>query len=340
MASGEMTEAEFTSFLAEVFAAAAHVSRDGALHYICMDWRHLHEALSAGKAIYSSFLNLCVWNKDNGGMGSLYRSKHELVLLFKVGTKPHTNNIELGRHGRNRTNVWEYAGVNTFRAGRLDELAMHPTVKPVALIADALKDTSKRMDVILDPFCGSGSMIMRRRRPVGEDMASKSIRDTLMWRCVVGNAIVEDQPSLGSRVQPLKRSPNSEQSSEPVEAFRIVDQTEMALKKRNDFETRFKKGQSGNPGGRPKGRKNNAGLLTDAFFKKIKIRDTQGVRSVPKIVAAAEVCLNNALKGDLRSFAKAMEIAEKLRALQAGPIHQEITRITRTIIDPKNPQTN
>jgi DNA modification methylase len=160
MGSGEMTEVEFTGFLTQVFRAAADVSRDGALHYICMDWRHLYEALSAGRAVYSSFLNLCVWNKDNGGMGSLYRSKHELVLLFKAGTKSHTNNVELGRHGRNRTNVWEYAGVNTFRTGRLDELAMHPTVKPVALIADAIKDASKRSSIILDPFCGSGSTLI------------------------------------------------------------------------------------------------------------------------------------------------------------------------------------
>jgi DNA modification methylase len=160
MASGEMTDVEFTGFLTQIFRAAADVSRDGALHYICMDWRHLYEALSAGRAVYSSFLNLCVWNKDNGGMGSLYRSKHELVLLFKVGTKSHTNNVELGRHGRNRTNVWEYAGVNTSRAGRLDELAMHPTVKPVALIADAIKDASKRSNIILDPFCGSGSTLI------------------------------------------------------------------------------------------------------------------------------------------------------------------------------------
>jgi DNA modification methylase len=160
MASGEMTEPEFTSFLTQVFRAAADVSRDGALHYICMDWRHLFEALSAGRAAYSSFLNLCVWNKDNGGMGSLYRSKHELVLVFKAGTKSHTNNVELGRHGRNRTNVWEYAGVNTFRTGRLDELSMHPTVKPVALIADAIKDASKRSNLVLDPFSGSGSTIV------------------------------------------------------------------------------------------------------------------------------------------------------------------------------------
>jgi DNA modification methylase len=160
MASGEMTEGEFTNFLTQVLRAAVDVSRDGALHYICMDWRHLYEVLSAGRSVYSSFINLCVWNKDNGGMGSFYRSKHELILCFKAGTKSHTNNVELGRHGRNRTNVWEYAGVNTFRAGRLDELAMHPTVKPVALIADAIKDASRRSNIVLDPFCGSGSTLI------------------------------------------------------------------------------------------------------------------------------------------------------------------------------------
>jgi DNA modification methylase len=160
MASGEMTEGEFTDFLSQVFRAAADVSRDGALHYVCMDWRHLYEVLSAGRSVYSSFINLCVWNKDNGGMGSFYRSKHELILCFKAGTKSHTNNVELGRHGRNRTNVWEYAGVNTFRAGRLDELAMHPTIKPVALIADAIKDASRRSNIVLDPFCGSGSTLI------------------------------------------------------------------------------------------------------------------------------------------------------------------------------------
>ena len=160
MASGEMTEDEFTTFLKHAFQRMAEISRDGALHYICMDWRHLHETLSAGRAAYASLQNLCVWNKDNGGMGSLYRSKHELILLFKVGTAAHTNNIQLGRHGRNRNNVWDYAGVNTFKTNRLDELSMHPIVKPAALIADAIRDTSQRSDIVLDAFAGSGSTIL------------------------------------------------------------------------------------------------------------------------------------------------------------------------------------
>jgi DNA modification methylase len=160
MASGEMTEAEFIQFLSVTLGQAVEASRDGALHYVCMDWRHLLELLSAGREIYDGYLNLCVWNKNNGGMGSFYRSKHELVAVFKVGTAPHINNVELGRHGRNRTNVWDYPGVNTFRPGRIDELAMHPTVKPVALIADVIKDASRRSNLVLDPFAGSGSTII------------------------------------------------------------------------------------------------------------------------------------------------------------------------------------
>jgi DNA modification methylase len=160
MASGEMSESEFVLFLSTTLGLAVNSSRDGALHYIFMDWRHLFALLSAGRAIYDDFLNLCVWNKNNGGMGSFYRSKHELVAVFKVGTAPHINNVELGRHGRSRANVWDHAGVNSFRAGRLDELAMHPTVKPVALVTDVLKDASRRSDLVVDPFAGSGTTII------------------------------------------------------------------------------------------------------------------------------------------------------------------------------------
>lgn len=159
MASGEMSDDEFTAFLKTVLANLARHSLDGALHYVCMDWRHLFELLSAGRAVYAQLKNICVWNKDNGGMGSLYRSKHELVCVFKVGEAPHLNNIALGRYGRYRTNVWDYAGVNTLKSNRLDELAMHPTVKPVALVADAIRDCTRRGDLVLDAFAGSGTTI-------------------------------------------------------------------------------------------------------------------------------------------------------------------------------------
>src|SRR5579862_7998738 len=130
------------------------------LLYVFMDWRHVYEALTAPRALGLELLNLCVWNKTNGGMGSLYRSKHELVLVLRGGEGPHRNNVELGKHGRSRTNVWDYAGVNTFRSGRDAELVMHPTVKPVAMIADAIRDVTKRGDLVLDPFGGSGTILI------------------------------------------------------------------------------------------------------------------------------------------------------------------------------------
>ncbi|MCC6949788.1 MAG: ParB N-terminal domain-containing protein [Bradyrhizobiaceae bacterium] len=160
MASGEMSEAEFVSFLKATLGAAARVSRDGAVHFVCIDWRHMLELQTAGQEVYGALLNLCIWAKTNGGMGSLYRSQHELVFVFRVGDVPHRNNVELGRHGRNRTNVWSYAGVNTFRADRLKELAAHPTVKPVALVADAIRDVTRRGEIVLDPFAGSGTTLI------------------------------------------------------------------------------------------------------------------------------------------------------------------------------------
>lgn len=163
MASGEMSKTEFTSFLACIFSNAISVSVDGAIHFVCMDWRHVDEVLRAGTG-YSELKNLCVWNKDNAGMGSFYRSKHELVFVFKVGRAPHVNNIELGRHGRYRTNVWDYPGVNTGTNARRKDLELHPTVKPIALVADAIRDCSQRNDIVLDPFGGSGTTLIAAAR--------------------------------------------------------------------------------------------------------------------------------------------------------------------------------
>jgi DNA modification methylase len=173
MASGEMTPAEFEQFLKTVFANMAEASIDGAIHFLCMDWRHMTEVMGAAHGIYSELKNLCVWNKNNGGMGSFYRSKHELVFVYKVGTAPHINTVELGKNGRYRTNVWDYAGVNTWRVGRDADLEMHPTVKPTALVIDAIKDCSRRGEIVLDAFSGSGTTIIaahkcRRRARVIE----------------------------------------------------------------------------------------------------------------------------------------------------------------------------
>jgi DNA modification methylase len=156
MASGEMSEEEFTNFLKKVFHNLANFSADGSIHYICMDWRHMTELLAAGRDAYRELKNLCVWNKTNGGMGSFYRSQHELVFVFKNGRGAHANNIQLGTFGRNRTNVWTYKGINAFGDERERELAMHPTVKPVQLVGDAILDCSSRGDIVLDCFGGSG----------------------------------------------------------------------------------------------------------------------------------------------------------------------------------------
>ena len=160
MASGEMSEDEFTGFLQQSLGAMAGVCRDGAIAFVCMDWRHMRELLAAGRAVFTELKNLVVWNKTNGGMGAFYRSKHELIFVWKVGTAPHTNTFGLGETGRYRTNVWDYAGISSISATRAEELAMHPTVKPVALVADAIKDCSKRGEIVLDGFGGSGSTLI------------------------------------------------------------------------------------------------------------------------------------------------------------------------------------
>jgi len=158
MASGEMSEEEFQHFLSISFNLLKEFSTDGSLHYICMDWRHIKEIINAA-SIYDEFKNLCVWNKDNGGMGSLYRSKHELVFVFKKGKESHINNVELGSHGRYRTNVWDYPGVNSFGRDK-NNLKFHPTVKPVEMVKDAILDVTNRGDIVLDAFLGSGTTLI------------------------------------------------------------------------------------------------------------------------------------------------------------------------------------
>ncbi len=164
MASGEMSEAEFRSFLADTLGACATVSRDGAVHFVCMDWRHMDDVTSSVTGVYEELLNICVWNKSNAGMGSLYRSKHEMVFVYRVGDAAHANNVELGRHGRNRTNVWDYPSVNSMKGSRREDLALHPTVKPVAMVADAYQDVTKRGELVLDIFLGSGTSLIAAER--------------------------------------------------------------------------------------------------------------------------------------------------------------------------------
>lgn len=196
-ASGEMSEAEFTRFLVATLGNTARVMRDGAIAFVCMDWRHTSELLVAGRECFSELKNLVVWNKTNGGMGSFYRSKHELIFVFKQGEAPHTNSFGLGETGRYRTNVWDYAGISSVGSDRNEELAMHPTVKPVALIADAIRDCLKRGELVLDCFGGSGSTLVaaektgRRARLIEYDPL---YCDTIVrrWKNLTGKRAVHE----------------------------------------------------------------------------------------------------------------------------------------------------
>lgn len=191
LASGEMSRDEFTEFLSTTLGLAASCCTDGAIAFVCMDWRHMGELIEAGRSAFTEMKNLCVWNKTNGGMGTFYRSKHELVFVFKIGTAPHTNSFGLGDTGRYRTNVWDYAGISSLGGDRATELEMHPTVKPVALVADAIRDCSRRGEIVLDTFGGSGTTLIaaettgRRARIIELDPI---YCDTIIarWQALVG----------------------------------------------------------------------------------------------------------------------------------------------------------
>lgn len=160
MACGEMSSEEYTAFATSGLRNIANVCRDGAIVFVCIDWRHLDELSAAGHAAHFKLMNLIVWVKTNGGMGTFYRSRHELIFVFKFGKAAHVNTFGLGEGGRYRTNVWEYRGANAFGPTRHEDLASHPTVKPARMVADAIKDVSHRGDIVLDPFGGSGTTLI------------------------------------------------------------------------------------------------------------------------------------------------------------------------------------
>ncbi|MCA1495198.1 MULTISPECIES: DNA methyltransferase [unclassified Bradyrhizobium] len=195
MASGELSAAEFEAFLTRMLSHTAVFSVDGSLHYLCMDWRGLGPLLSAAGAIYTEMINLCIWNKRNGGMGSLYRSKHELVFIYKHGKAAHINNVQLGKHGRARTNVWDYPGSNSWANSPKSKLGLHPTPKPVALVADAIRDCTKEHDIVLDPFGGAGTTLIAaertRRRSRLIEIEPRYVDVTIRrWQHVTGKAAV------------------------------------------------------------------------------------------------------------------------------------------------------
>jgi DNA modification methylase len=207
MASGEMTEGEFVDFLtASMKAICAHTA-PGALIFACMDWRHMGEILAAGRASECELVNLCLWAKSNGGMGSFYRSRHELVFVFKNGSEAHLNNVQLGRFGRNRTNVWNYPGFDGFaRKGTDNAPVLHPTVKPIALVADAILDSTKRNDIILDPYIGSGTTVLAAertgRRCFGIEIDSPYVDTAIQrWERITGQKAQNTQGQTFAQVK-------------------------------------------------------------------------------------------------------------------------------------------
>ncbi len=208
MASGEMTPAEFTAFLRNSLELVASHAELGAVVFICMDWRHLHELLSAAQDVLEP-INLAVWVKPNAGMGSLYRSQHGLVLVARNGSTPHINNVELGRHGRSRSNVWRYAGATSVGKARNRALSLHPTVKPVALVADAIRDCSNRGDIVLDPFAGSGTTLAAAqqtgRRCFGIEIDPRFV-DTTIGRLKQSFGLVARLRATGQAFDDVRKS--------------------------------------------------------------------------------------------------------------------------------------
>ena len=328
MAAGEMSQEEFTAFLGTAFGHLARRSADGAIHFVCMDWRHMAEILAAGQAHYAELKNLMVWVKDNGGMGTFYRSRHELIFAFKNGTAPHINTFELGQHGRYRTNVWEYRGVNSTRPGRLEELALHPTVKPVEMIADAIKDCSKRGGIILDPFGGSGSTLIaaaktgRQARLAELDpvYVDRTVRRWQAWAkddavladtgetfdVVALRRQTADEPERDRRGEPGMSSQPPAPPDDPEEE----PSYEVGYGKPPQA-TRFQPGKSGNPKGRPKGSRKAPpadvaveklkALVLQEAYRPIKIKDGETLVELPMIQAALRNVTLSAAKGNQRA---------------------------------------
>ncbi|MCK4820716.1 site-specific DNA-methyltransferase, partial [bacterium] len=195
MASGEMNEDGYTNFLTSVFSVFYQFSNEGSLHYHFIDHKHVEEMIKAGKSVYDDRLNICVWNKTNAGMGSFYRSQHEFCCVFKKGEEPHTNNIQLGKYGRYRTNVWSYPGMNTFSENRDELLSAHPTVKNTQMIADIILDASKPDEVVLDGFLGSGTTLLAAEQ-TGRVCYGAEIEPKYVEVCIARFQAISDEPVI------------------------------------------------------------------------------------------------------------------------------------------------
>ena len=319
MASGEMSAAAFRTFLAETLGACAGVSRAGAVHFVCMDWRHMDDVSEVCDRIYGDLLNLCVWNKSNAGMGSLYRSKHELVFVYRVGDAPHFNAVELGRHGRNRTNVWDYASVNSMAGSRRQDLALHPTVKPTALVADALQDVTRRGDLVLDIFLGSGTTLIAAERTGrafrGLDIDPAYV-DVAMdrWTAMTGG-----EPRLESRRGGMTAGKTG--------------------RGRPPVASRFRKGQSGNPNGRPKAQPPSTGSAFEIVMDRTLTVSRSGVAHQVSVEEALQhQTYRDALSGNRAARNEVFRMIERReRAIAAtGAKQRRNITLESEMVDPQN----
>ncbi len=356
MASGEMSRAEFIDFLQAVFERLSDFSVNGSIHFVFMDWRHMAEIMAAANGIYAELKNLIVWAKDNGGMGSFYRSRHELIFAFKNGDAPHINNFELGQKGRYRTNVWNYRGINSAGADRLQLLKLHPTVKPVQMLADAILDCSKRGGIVLDPFGGSGSTLIaaektkRRARLIEIDpvYVDRTIR---RWQAyakddaihsATGKTFELARAATGVGTPSDCHHPLPGSAEHPTGGFQ-QGRVAMARKAqsnltgsdpdddRGDNEVgygsppakhRFKPGKSGNPKGRPKGSKNLKTQLQEVLGEMVDVREPNGrTRKFPIFAAAVMVNVRKAAKGDSPAFKNLIPLLDRVGLL--GPPDSE-----------------
>jgi hypothetical protein len=263
---------------------------------------HAGEILAAGNRAYDALLNLCVWAKDKGGMGSFYRSQHELIFVFRNGKASHRNNVQLGKFGRNRTNVWQYPGVNTLsRQGEEGNLlALHPTVKPVSMVADALLDCTRPGGLVLDSFLGSGSTLIVAERTGRICYGIELDPSTWTLRSNAGS----DTPAV--LLYTLNQAGNWGR-------WLVADNSDEIGFGKPPKHTQFRKGQSGNPKGRPKGSKNIIVLIRKALEEKVTVKGPGGTHSMSTFEAALMQQANKAASGDIRAFREVLRVHEKVQ---------------------------
>lgn len=329
MASGEMAPQQFVEFLTAACAHFARHSVDGSLHYLFMDWRHSLELLTAARCVYTEHKNTCVWAKTNAGMGSFYRSQHELVHVFKNGLAPHINNIELGAHGRNRSNLWTYQGINSFGRQRNQLLALHPTVKPVDLIVDVIKDCTLRGDLVLDPFAGSGTTVIAAER-TGRRAALLEIDPCIATSLYAAGKTTPARPR--SACGPAVALPSEKRRQPPCLTHgrfcclaprakeTTVSDDEKAGYSRPPLSGRFKPGQSGNPKGRPKGSRNLKTDLTSMMKRRVQIREDGQQRMVSRQELVLLRLFERAAKGDTKACTQLFSMIMKFEPKEASNV--------------------